>query len=172
MKSVSDTIKSIVMVLLVICLGVLSSMKLIKLQIVEGDEAVTAPRYDSDAITYKREVSPTRGEILDYRGNVIIGNNAQINLVLQYAFFPKEYKEGNAILLRLYNELAAKNHIFEEILPITLTAPYEYTQEDTTAVTERLNLNVYATAENCIDKLISDSAKLLRGEAIDKWSVD
>ncbi len=156
MKSVSDTIKSVVIVLLVICLGVLSSMKLIKLQIVEGDAAVTAPRYDSDAITYKREVTPTRGEILDYRGNVIIGNNSRTDIVLQYALFPKEYQEGNAILLRLYNELAAKDHIFEEILPITLTAPYEYTEEDTSAVTERLNLNVYATAENCIDKLISD----------------
>ncbi len=156
MKSVSDTIKSVVIVLMVICLGVLSSMKLIKLQIVEGDEAVTAPRYDSDAITYKREVTPTRGEILDYRGNVIIGNNSRTDIVLQYALFPKEYQEGNAILLRLYNELAAKDHIFEEILPITLTAPYEYTEEDTSAVTERLNLNVYATAENCIDKLISD----------------
>ncbi len=156
MKSVSDTIKSVVIVLLVICLGVLSSMKLIKLQIVEGGEAVTAPRYDSDAITYKREVAPTRGEILDYRGNVIIGNNARTDIVLQYALFPKEYQEGNAILLRLYNELAAKDHVFEEILPITLTAPYEYTVEDTSAVTERLNLNVYATAENCIDKLIAD----------------
>ncbi len=156
MKSVSDTIKSVVIVLLVICLGVLSSMKLIKLQIVEGDEAVTAPRYDSDAITFKREVSPTRGEILDYRGNTIIGNTARTDIVLQYAVFPKEYQEGNAILLRVYNELYAKNHIFEEILPITMTEPYEYTEENTGMVTEKLNLNVYATAENCIDKLISD----------------
>ncbi|MBR5513760.1 MAG: hypothetical protein IKV85_07220 [Ruminococcus sp.] len=156
MKSVSDTIKSVVIVLLVICLGVLSSMKLIKLQIVEGDSAVNVPRYDSDAITYKREVTPTRGEIIDYRGNVIIGNNSCIDIVLQYALFPKEYQEGNAILLRLYNELAAKDHVFEEVLPITVTVPYEYTQEDTSAVTKRLNLNVYATAENCIDKLIAD----------------
>ncbi len=158
MKSVSDTIKSVVIVLLVICLGVLSSMKLIKLQIVEGNDAVTAPRYDSDAITYKREVTPTRGEIIDYRGNVIIGNNSCTDIVLQYALFPKEYQEGNAILLRIYNELTAKDHVFEEVLPITLTAPYEYTQEDTSAVTKRLNLNVYATAENCIDKLIADYA--------------
>ena len=156
MKSVSDTIKSVVIVLLVICLGVLSSMKLIKLQIVEGDSAVNVPRYDSDAITYKREVTPTRGEIIDYRGNVIIGNNSCTDIVLQYALFPKEYQEGNAILLRLYNELAAKDHVFEEVLPITVTVPYEYTQEDTSAVTKRLNLNVYATAENCIDKLIAD----------------
>ena len=156
MKSVSDTIKSVVIVLLVICLGVLSSMKLIKLQIVEGDSAVNVPRYDSDAITYKREVTPTRGEIIDYRGNVIIGNNSCTDIVLQYALFPKEYQEGNAILLRLYNELAAKDHVFEEVLPITVTAPYEYTQEDTSTVTKRLNLNVYATAENCIDKLIAD----------------
>lgn len=156
MKSVSDTIKSTVIVLLVICLGVLSSMKLIKLQIVEGDEAVTAPRYDSDAITFKREVSPTRGEILDYRGNTIIGNTARTDIVLQYAVFPKEYQEGNAILLRAYNELYAKDYVFEEILPVTMTAPYVYTEEDTKFVTDKLNLNVYATAENCIDKLIAD----------------
>lgn len=156
MKSVSDTIKSVVIVLIVICLGVLSSMKLIKLQIVEGDEAVTAPKYDSDAITFKREVTPTRGEILDYNGNTIIGNTARTDIVLQYAVFPKEYQEGNAILLRAYNELYAKDHIFEEVLPITMTEPYEYTEENTDTVTEKLNLNVYATAENCIDKLISD----------------
>ena len=156
MKSVSDTIKSVIIVLLVICLGVLSSMKLIKLQIVEGNDAVTAPRYDSDAITFKREVTPTRGEILDYRGNVIIGNNARTDIVLQYAVFPKELQEGNEILLRVYNELYAKEYIFEEVLPVTMTEPYEFTEEDTEIVTEKLNLNVYATAENCVDKLISD----------------
>lgn len=156
MKSVSDTIKSVIIVLLVICLGVLSSMKLIKLQIVEGNDAVTAPRYDSDAITFKREVTPTRGEILDYRGNVIIGNNSRTDIVLQYAVFPKELQEGNEILLRVYNELYAKEYIFEEVLPVTMTEPYEFTEEDTEIVTEKLNLNVYATAENCVDKLISD----------------
>ena len=156
MKSVSDTIKSVIIVLLVISLGVLSSMKLIKLQIVEGNDAVTAPRYDSDAITFKREVTPTRGEILDYRGNVIIGNNSRTDIVLQYAVFPKGLQEGNEILLRVYNELYAKEYIFEEVLPVTMTEPYEFTEEDTEIVTEKLNLNVYATAENCVDKLISD----------------
>ncbi len=155
MKSVSDTIKSVVIVLLVICLGVLSSMKLIKLQIVEGDDAVNVQRYD-DSITFEREVSPTRGEILDFRGNKIIANTARTDIVLQYAIFPKENQEGNAILLRAYNELYAKDYVFEEVLPITMTVPYVYTEEDTEFVTEKLNLNVYATAENCIDKLIED----------------
>lgn len=143
MKSVSDTIKSVVIVLLVICLGVLSSMKLIKLQIVEGDDAVNVQRYD-DSITFKREVSPTRGEILDFRGNKIIANTARTDIVLQYAVFPKENQEGNAILLRAYNELYAKDYVFEEVLPITMTVPYVYTEEDTEFVTEKLNLNVYA----------------------------
>lgn len=156
MKSVSDTIKSVVIVLLVICLGVLSSMKLIKLQIVEGDEAITAPRYDDDAITFKREVPPTRGEILDYRGNTIIANNSRTDIVLQYAVFPKDNKEGNEILLRIYQELAEREHVFEEVIPITTTQPYEFTEDDTSFITKKLNLNVYATAENCIDKLISD----------------
>lgn len=156
MKSISDTIKSTVIVALVICLGVLSSMKLMKLQIVEGDEAAASPRYDSNAASFKREVTPTRGEILDYKGNVIIGNNSRIDIVLQYAFFPKDLQEGNEILLKIYKELAEKEYIFEEVLPISVEYPYVYTQEDSSDITERLNLNVYATAENCIDKLISD----------------
>lgn len=156
MKSVSDTIKSIIIVALVICFGTLSSMKLMKLQIVEGDEAAAKPEYDSEATTFKREVTPTRGEILDYKGNVIIGSDTRTDIVLRYAFFPEDLQEGNKILLNVYKELADKKYIFEEVLPVSLSYPYVFTEEETKDVTERLNLNVYATAENCIDKLISD----------------
>lgn len=156
MKKAADTIKSIIFVLLVISFGAAGAMRLMKLQIVEGEDAVASTKYDSGAITFQREISPTRGEILDYRGNKIIKNTARTDIVLKYAFFPQEHQEGNEILLQCYRELAEKKHIFEEVLPITMEAPYTYTEDDTEKVTELLNLNVYATAENCIDKLISD----------------
>lgn len=156
MKNVSDTIKSIIIVALVICLGTLASMRLMKLQIVEGDEAAASPKYANDAFTFKREVSPTRGEILDYSGNVIISSDARCDIVLQKAFFPEDLAEGNKILLDVYKELANARNVFEEVLPVSFEMPYVYTEEDTERVTELLNLNVYATAENCVDKLISD----------------
>lgn len=166
MKSIGDTIKSIIIVMLVISLGVLSSMKLMKLQIVEGDDTMASPRYDSNAVTFKREVTPTRGEILDYRGNVIVGNNSRTDIVLQYAFFPSDLQEGNEILLKTYYELQDKEYVFEDVLPISYMMPYKFTEEDTSRVTELLNLNVYATADNCIDKLIADY------EISDKYNMD
>lgn len=157
MKStVADTIKSIIIIALVILLGVLASMRLVKLQIVGGNDIITSPKYSSTAVTIEREITPTRGEIIDYRGNTIIGNDSRSDIVLQKAFFPEDIQEGNRILLDIYNNLADSGYTFEEVLPITLDKPYAFTTDDTSRIVELLKLNVYSTAENCVDKLISD----------------
>ena len=44
----------------------------------------------------------------------------------------------------------------EETLPISKDRPYVFTTDDPSELISSLNLNVYATAENCVDKLISD----------------
>ncbi len=49
-----------------------------------------------------------------------------------------------------------KGYEFEESIPITRNYPYEFKEEEHSEVVKNLNLNVYATADNCIDKLISD----------------
>ena len=156
MKSVSDTIKSIIIVSLVILLGALASSKLMKLQIVGDDNIAASPKYESGAYTFTRKIKPTRGEILDYNGNVLIGNDTRCDLVMQKAFFPDDLKEGNNVLYEICNKLQECGYAFPEALPITVNEPYEFTEDDVSEVTELLNLNVYATAENCIDKIISD----------------
>lgn len=155
-QTIADTIKSIIMIALLILLGVFASMRLVKLQIVGGNDIAASPRYSSTAFTIEREVTPTRGEIIDYNGNVIIGNDSRRDIVLQKAFFPEDLQQGNKVLLDIYYNLMDCGYPFEEVLPITKDQPYVFTEEDTEDVVERLNLNVYATAENCIDKLISD----------------
>ncbi|MDE7363274.1 MAG: hypothetical protein K2N27_00075 [Ruminococcus sp.] len=156
MNKVSDTIKSFVMVFLVIISGILSASKLMKIQIVGDENIASSPRYDSNAFTFERDVPSTRGEIVDYRGNKIIGNDSRCDIVLQRAFFPDDLQQGNKILLEIYNALLDNKYLFEEVLPITFQEPYEYTKEDVLRTTELLKLNPYATAENCIDKIISD----------------
>ncbi|MDE6788496.1 MAG: hypothetical protein K2J47_04155, partial [Ruminococcus sp.] len=156
MHTISDTIKSFIIITLVILLGVLAASKLMKLQIVGDNDISSSHKYDAGAFTFEREVSSTRGEIIDYKGNVIIGNDSRCDIVLQKAFFPDDLQEGNKILLEIYNALLDNNYIFEETLPITFQEPYEYNKEDVSRTTELLKLNVYATAENCIDKLIED----------------
>lgn len=155
-KSITDNIKSIVIVAVVVLLGTFASMRLMKIQVVGSEDIVTPKTYGRDALTYTREITPTRGEILDYNGNVLVENTTRCDLVLQKAFFPEDIAEGNRCLLEIYNALLEHGYVFEDTLPITRDVPYSYTEDDVAEVVEALNLNVYATADNCIDKLISD----------------
>lgn len=156
MKQLSEFIKSSLCVVLVVLLAVLSSMRLMKIQIV-GDEQIKTPvQYDPDAMTSTRTVTSARGEILDYNGNVIVTNKASCNLVLQNASFPTDLAEGNETILVLINALKEHGIEFKDSLPISSDTPYVFTTDDTSEVISNLKLNVYASAENCIDKLIDD----------------
>lgn len=130
-------------------------MRLMKLQVVGGD-AVEESQTGDEALVYQKEVKATRGEIIDFNGNLLVTNDKRCDIVLQKAFFPEDLAEGNDVLINVYMSLIGHSYKFKECLPITMTEPYEFTEDDVSEVRENLHLNVYATAENCIDKLISD----------------
>lgn len=156
MRTFSDTIKSIIVILMVVSLGVLSGMRLMKIQVVGSEDIADPNKFGNDTFTFERDVNATRGEIVDFNGHTIIANDTRCDLVLQRAFFPEDLAEGNEILLKISESLASYGYAFEEHIPVTLDTPYVFTEEDVSDMVQRLNLNVYATAENCIDKLISD----------------
>ncbi|MDE6797466.1 MAG: hypothetical protein K2J36_05595, partial [Ruminococcus sp.] len=126
-----------------------------ELQIVGGD-TFSEIFSDDDSLTYQKEVKATRGEIVDYNRNLLVTNDTRCDIVLQKAFFPEDNAEGNEILINIYMALLGHSYKFRESLPITMNEPYEFTEEDVSEVCEKLHLNVYASAENCIDKLIDD----------------
>ena len=157
MKGFAENLKSVIIILLVVALALLSSMRLMKIQVV-GDKAIETPQqYEPGTLTYKKTIKATRGEIIDYSGNTIVTNEARNDIVLQMAFFPTDLEEGNKILLGVYRALEEHGFKFEESIPVSFKKPYKFTKADTSELISDLNLNVYATAENCIDKLISDN---------------
>ena len=156
MKGFAENLKSIIIILLVVSLALLSSLRLMKIQVV-GDEAIETPtQYEPGTLTYKKGIKATRGEIIDFSGNTIVTNDARTDLVLQMAFFPTDLQEGNRILLGIYRALDEHGYKFEESIPVSFEQPYYFKKTDVSELISDLNLNVYATAENCIDKLISD----------------
>ncbi len=157
MKGLAENLKSILIILLVVALALMSALRLMEIQVVGDDTIKNQVTYSDDAITYTKQVKAARGEILDYNSNIIVTNEPQSNLVLEKAFFPSDLKEGNKTLLGIYNALKDRGYEYKDSLPITPDRPYVFTVEDSTDVIENLNLNVYATAENCVDKLISDN---------------
>ena len=156
MKTLTENIKSFIIIIMVIALVLFSGMRLMEIQVV-GDENIKEPeKYAPGTISYVHEIKATRGEIMDYNGNVIVTNNARCDIVLKKAFFPEDLKEGNEALLGIYNALKEHGFEFKESIPITKDMPYVFTVNDASEVISDLNLNVYASAENCIDKLIED----------------
>lgn len=156
MKGFAENLKSIIIILLVVMLALLSSLRLMKIQVVGDKEIATPQLYEPGTLTYTKGVKATRGEIMDYAGNVLITNDSRTDLVLQMAFFPTDLQEGNKALLGIYRALEERGIKFEESIPISFSKPYVFKSNDTEELISDLNLNVYATAENCIDKLISD----------------
>ncbi len=157
MKGLAENLKSMLVITIVILLAGLSAMRLMKIQVM-GDKDIAAPQiqHESDALTYVREVKSTRGEIIDYSGNKIVTNDTHTDIVLQMAFFPTDLTEGNKELIGIYYALKDRGYDFKESIPITFEKPYAFTTDDPSEIISDLNLNIYATAENCIDKLISD----------------
>lgn len=156
MKGITENLKAALIVLMVVALTLFSGLRLMEIQVV-GDKTIKSPEPSYEGTrSYIRSVKATRGEIMDYSGNVLITNDSRVDLVLKKAFFPEDLQEGNKTLLGIYNGLKEHNYEFEESLPITKTSPYVFTSNETKELISALNLNVYATAENCIDKLISD----------------
>ncbi len=156
MKGITENLKSALIVLLVVSLTLFSGLRLMEIQVV-GDETIKSPVTQSENTrSYIRNVKATRGNIMDYSGNLIVTNDSRVDLVLRKAFFPEDIQEGNKALLGIYNGLKEHNYEFKESIPISKTTPYVFTSDETEELISSLNLNVYASAENCIDKLISD----------------
>lgn len=160
MKEFADRIKFTLAVVFVLILGASSAMRLMKIQVVQDEEIVQTPvsYSDDNTFSYTKTSKATRGCISDYFNQPLIQNKTIYNIIMEKAFFPEDNQEGNRILLELYNLLNEKSYKVELSLPISETMPYVFTGTDEEALELKkyINLNVYATAENCIDKMISD----------------
>lgn len=174
MKTLSDRIKIIVTVLFVLIIGISGAMRLMKIQVVtDNDNDIAAPVSERNLITYTQSSKATRGDIVDCFGKPIVQNTIVYSIVLEKAFFPDENQEGNRILLDIYNLLKEKSYNIELSLPVSRTVPYKFTgkEDDELNLKDRIKLNSYATAENCIDKFISDYEISDKYSQQEKWII-
>lgn len=132
-------------------------IKLMKLQVVDGEKYLAMSKSSSTAT---QTISAPRGEIVDINGSALVENRASYNIIIEYSFFPKDTSEQNRIILEVAKILQADGLEWIDSTPITYTKPYEYTVaaggSEITKILGKLRLNSYATAANCIDKLIEN----------------
>lgn len=131
---------------------------LFKIQIVEKEKYVSK-KFGLSSSTSK--ITAVRGEILDSSGIALAYNSSSNTVYFDASYFPKESKkqERNEIVSSLIRLFESKETEFASNLPIELSGS-EFvfkadSQSDKSYLISKdyLNLNVYATAQNCFDAL-------------------
>lgn len=110
-------------------------------------------------------VDSARGDILDRNGNPIVTNIQVNSLVFNAAFFPdakNHQKDRNKIVNNLIKLFRDNGKEYIDELPILLDGNGEFVfnkqqEKDIKYLKSKdvLNLNDYATAQNCMDELVS-----------------
>ena len=130
---------------------------LVKIQIIDAD------RYSAAGSIASRtsEIAATRGEILDRNGNPLVTNRQGNSVVFESANFPTADSERNALIYSLIRLFEINGEEWTDNLPIRYengVFRYEDDREYDVSVMkgrDLLNLNDYATPQNCMDALIS-----------------
>ncbi len=133
---------------------------LVKVQIIDGKiYAAAGSSISSKSVAIKA----ARGEILDRNGSPLVTNRQGNSIIFESAYFPssKEQEKRNEIILSLIKLFEQADVEWIDNLPIFLDAngvPFFSDDRDTDIAAmkskDMLNLNDYATAENCLDALI------------------
>ncbi len=155
LKKLFELLRVGLIALILIVFAVLAGVGLMKIQVVDGEKYLAMSKSSSTATQI---VMSPRGEIVDRDGRALVENRASYDIIIEYSFFPKDKQQQNEILLSLAKLLEKEGLVWLDSTPITREEPYAYTADvessDVTRILSKLRLNSYATAENCIDKLI------------------
>lgn len=131
---------------------------LFRIQVIDADEYSSQNIYYSSANT---QIKAIRGEILDTTGKALVYSTQSNTIYIDASYFPKASKqeERNEIMLSLLR-LFKKNEIDYNYADFMVLedGKFKYTEgiaslRNKLFAKDYLNLNTYATAENCFDAL-------------------
>lgn len=153
MDKISGFIRSIVLVAMVLVCAFLCGLRLLRIQVVEGEGYLNLTKVTRVS---EQEVDAARGQIVDSKGKVLQSNKIVYNVSFQYTTLPKDNKEQNEIIYRVLSVLQKNGEEWNDSLPISETTPYMFIAGKDKAIEtlkEKLNIANYATVEDCVYNL-------------------
>ncbi|MGN0637321.1 MAG: penicillin-binding transpeptidase domain-containing protein [Huintestinicola sp.] len=150
MSKAADNIRFVIIMAATLFVMSLGALRLMKLQLVDGSSYL---QKSLSSNTAEQVINAPRGEIADSSGEYLVSNKAGFNAVIQKAFFPTDNREINRIILKVANVLEEENVSWEDALPISENAPFEFLpdrESDIARLRKNIGVQVYGTAEECI----------------------
>lgn len=159
MKSRYKSSRSIIALILVLAVTFGFAAQLFKIQI--RDKEIYAAQNNTDK-TYIVPIEAARGEIVDRNGNSLVTNRHGNSIILNAVYFPsaQNNEERNKIIYNLITLFEENGEEFASNLPLKFnkTGNIYFDGEeqdiDTMKSADMLNLQPYATAQNCYDAVI------------------
>lgn len=149
--------RGVLAVVLVGSIVVAYGMRLVDLQVVNGQNYVSSAQA---ANVRTVNVDASRGEIRDRNGTPVVINRMGYSVVMEYAMFPPASNKAgrNKIILELTKLLDARGETWNDDLPLTYSGGIAEFMPDSDKkikmLKQKLELNSYATAQNCMDAII------------------
>lgn len=161
-KARHKSIRSIVAVILVIATVLGFGVKLYDIQITNNNYY---EQQNSAVSKYNVQIEAARGKIVDRNGNVLVTNRQGNSIIIDAAYFPsaKENEARNEIILNLIAVFEKNGEEWAQNLPLKITKKGKIafkTDKDskkeiiTMKSKDMLNLQHYATAQNCFDAMV------------------
>lgn len=159
MKSRYKSSRSIIAVILVLAVTFGFAVDLFTIQI--RDKEIYEAQNNTDK-TYVIPIEAARGEIVDRNGNALVTNRRGNSIILNAVYFPsaEDNEARNTIIYNLIKLFEENGEEFVNNLPLKLdkggNAYFDGEEQDiaTMKSADMLNLQPYATAQNCYDAVI------------------
>lgn len=159
MKSKYKSSRSVIALVLIIAIVSGFALDLYKIQI-KNNDYYSAMNNTEDK--YVVPIEAARGEIVDRNGNALVTNRQGNSVILNGVYFPstKNNAERNEIICNLIRLFEKRKEKYVNNLPLKLdkngNVKFKGKKEDiaTMKSADMLNLQQYATAQNCYDAMI------------------
>lgn len=159
MKSKYKSSRSVIALVLITAITLGFALDLYKIQ-VKDNEYYSSINNTEDK--YIVPIEAARGEIVDRNGNALVTNRQGNSVVLNAVYFPsaKENEERNRIIYNLIKLFEANGEEYAKNLPLKIdkngNVKFKGKKEDiaTMKSADMLNLQQYATAQNCFDAML------------------
>lgn len=139
----------ITLIALMLAIFIVFGVRAVNFQVVTADEFALK---NANLTAVNTKITATRGEIVDRYGRPIATNRDGYSIVFNSAYMKKA--DYNQTIKLLTDLLTAYEFEWADQLPMTDTAPYEFTDESgAKRLKTKLGLNDYATVENCYDEM-------------------
>ena len=150
MNKVRKSIRTIVLILVVVVLSFACTLELLQIQIVDGEYYLSQT---TGTYIANQTIQAARGQIMTKDGVILNTNKLVYKVIIQKSFV--EAGTENDIIAKTLKILIKNNEEWIDTIPISKTQPYEFTGDvdEQDAVREEMELGVYATADNCINAL-------------------